>query len=167
MTVLDIILIGVFVVGAIRGIMVGAIKQIASLLGLVVGLLAAKALYGMLAEKLYDTVTTSMTFAQVLSFVLIWVLVPIAFAVIASLLTKAMSVICLGWLNRWLGAGIGALKYVLFASLFICVFEFVDADNELLSKDTKKSSVLYYPVQQLAGIFVPVATDIAHDIMNR
>ena len=46
-----------------------------------------------------------MTFAQILAFVVIWVVVPLLFLLVASLLTKAMEAISLGWLNRWLGAG--------------------------------------------------------------
>lgn len=64
---IDILIIAVFGAGAIIGFMKGFIRQLASILGLIVGLLAAKALYAGLAEKLCPTVTDSMTFAQILS----------------------------------------------------------------------------------------------------
>lgn len=132
----------------------------ASILGLIVGLLAAKALYASLAEKLCPTVTDSMTVAQVLAFIMIWIAVPLIFVLIASLLTKAMQAISLNWLNRWLGSGLGALKFLLLTSVVIGAIEFVDSDNKLISATKKEESLLYYPMETFAGIFFPAAKNM-------
>ena len=71
MATIDIIILIIIGAGAIVGFMKGFIRQLASILGLIVGLLAAKALYTTLAEKLCPTVTDSMTVAQVLALSLI------------------------------------------------------------------------------------------------
>lgn len=160
MTTIDIIILIAIGAGAIRGFMKGFIRQLTSILGLIAGLLAAKALYASLAEKLCPVVTDSMTVAQVLSFIIIWIAVPLIFTVVASVLTKAMEVISLGWLNRFLGAGLGALKFLLLASLLICVIEFIDSDNHLINKTKKDASVLYYPIEAFAGIFFPAAKEV-------
>mgnify|MGYP000473615664 CR=1 FL=1 len=110
MAIIDIIILVAFGLGAIIGFMKGFVKQLASLLGLIVGLLAAKALYASLAVKLCPTLTDSMTVAQVLAFVLIWLAVPLLFSLVASLLTRAMEAVSLGWLNHWLGAGLGGFE---------------------------------------------------------
>lgn len=160
MTTIDIIILIAIGAGTIRGFMKGFIRQLTSILGLIAGLLAAKALYASLAEKLCPAVTDSMTVAQVLSFIVIWIAVPLIFTVVASVLTKAMEVISLGWLNRFLGAGLGALKFLLLASLLICVIEFIDSDNHLISKTKKDASVLYYSIEAFAGIFFPAAKEV-------
>lgn len=160
MTTIDIIILIAIGAGAVRGFMKGFIRQLTSILGLIAGLLAAKALYASLAEKLCPAVTDSMTVAQVLSFIVIWIAVPLIFTVVASVLTKAMEVISLGWLNRSLGAGLGALKFLLLASLLICVIEFIDSDNHLINKTKKDASVLYYPIEAFAGIFFPAAKEV-------
>lgn len=160
MTTIDIIILIAIGAGAIRGFMKGFIRQLTSILGLIAGLLAAKALYASLAEKLCPAVTDSMTVAQVLSFIVIWIAVPLIFTVVASVLTKAMEIISLGWLNRLLGAGLGALKFLLLASLMICVIEFIDSDNHLINKTKKDASVLYYPIEAFAGIFFPAAKEV-------
>lgn len=154
--------------GVIIGFMKGFIRQFASVLGLVVGLLAAKALYASLAEKLCPAVTESMTVAQVLSFIMIWIAVPLLFTVAASVLTKAIEAISLGWLNRLLGAGLGALKYLLLVSLAICVIQFIDPDNHLIGQTKKDSSLLYYKVETFAGMFFPAAKEITQQyIFNK
>ena len=154
MAIIDIIILAAFGLGAIIGFMKGFVKQLASLLGLIVGLLAAKALYASLAVKLCPMLTDSMTVAQVLAFVFIWLAVPLLFSLVASLLTRAM------------GAGLGALKYLLLTSLLIGVIEFIDGDNTLISKTKKKESVLYYPMEEFAGIFFPAAKAVTEQIVN-
>lgn len=159
MATIDIVILVIVGAGLVTGFMKGFIRQLASILGLIVGLLAAKA-YASLAEKLCPTLTDSMTVAQILSFVMIWIAVPLAFTLVASLLTKAMEAVSLGWLNRLLGSGLGALKYLLLASLLICVIEFIDEDNTLIDKTKKEESALYYPMKRFAGIFFPAAKEV-------
>ena len=167
MAIIDIIILVAVGVGAVLGFMKGFIKQLASLLGLIVGLLAAKALYASVAEKVFSKVTDSMTLAQALAFIAIWIAVPLAFILIASLLTKAMEAISLGWLNRMLGAGLGALKFLLLVSMLIGVIEFIDSDNKMISETKKKESVLYYPMKSFAGIFFPAAKHVTEQyILN-
>lgn len=64
---------------------------------------------------------------------------------IASLLTKAMEAVSLGWLNRWLGSGLGALKALLLVSLLVGVIEFIDSDNTLLSQTKRKNRCYIIP----------------------
>ncbi|MDR0937814.1 MAG: CvpA family protein [Mediterranea sp.] len=160
MTIIDIVLLILIGVGTVRGFMRGFIRQLSSLLGLIVGLLAAKALYTSLASKLCPALTESMTVAQIIAFVLIWLAVPLLFAIVASVLTKAVELIALGWLNRLLGAALGTLKYLLLVSLVLCVIEFVDSDNKLISATKKNQSSLYYPVRKVAGTIFPVVSDL-------
>lgn len=167
MTTIDILILIALGAGVITGYMKGFIRQLASILGLIVGLLAAKALYASLAAKLCPAVTDSMTVAQVLAFVVIWIAVPLLFTVVASLLTKAMEAVSLGWINRLLGCGLGALKYLLLASLLICVIEFIDSDNKLINQTKKSESLLYYPMKTFAGIFFPAAKEVTQQyILN-
>ena len=141
MTIIDIILLVVIGAGAVIGFIKGFIKQLASILGLIVGLLAAKALYVSVAERVFSK--------------------------IAALLTKAMEAVSLGWLNRWLGAGLGALKFLLLVSLLICVVEFIDSDNTMIDRTMKEESVLYYPIESFAGMFFPAAKEVTEQyILN-
>ena len=64
------------------------------------------------------------------------------------------------WLNRMLGAGLGALKYLLLVSLVICVIQFIDSDSQLISQTKKEQSLLYYPMESFAGIFFPAAQEV-------
>lgn len=153
-------------VGVIQGLMKGFVKQLASIVGLIAGLLVARALFAAVAERLAPVLGTSTTIAQILSFILIWVAVPLGFAFVASLLTKALEVVRLGWLNRWLGSGLGALKYMLLIGLAIHVLEYIDPKDEMMSETKKKESVLYYPVREFSDIFFPVFKNVTEQLIN-
>ena len=166
MTPLDTIILVILGLGVLLGLVKGALKQLAGLLGLVVGLLAAKALYATVAEDVFSHVTGNMTVAQMLSFLAIWVVVPLLFWVVACVLTKAMDAVCLGWVNRLLGGVLGGVVHVLLVSLAICVLEAVDTKNDLISKKQKQESVLYYRMEPLAGLFFPAAKTLTEQIYD-
>lgn len=166
MTTLDIIFLLIIAIGVVRGFIRGALKQLAGLLGLVAGLLAAKALYASVAKEVFSHVTDNPSFAQVLSFVAIWLVVPLLFLLVASLLTKMLEAVSLGWVNRLLGAALGGLVHALVLSLLVCVIEFVDTDHLLLSRDAKQQSLLYYRMEPLAGQFFPAAKTFTEQIYN-
>ncbi len=166
MTTIDIILLVVIAAGVLTGFSKGAIRQLASILGLIVGLFAAKTLYASVAEKISPLVDGSMTTAHIISFAAIWIIVPLLFIFVASLVTKAMEVIHLGWLNRLIGALLGGLKYLLLASIVLVLIEYIDPDNTLIDKTKKESSVLYYPMQKVAVIFFPAAKKVTQQYIN-
>ena len=168
MTTLDIIILVVLGLGVLLGLLKGALKQLAGLLGLVVGLLAAKALYATVAEEVFSRVTDNMTVAQVLAFLAIWVVVPLLFWAVACLLTKAMDAFCLGWVNRLLGVGgvLGGVVHALLASILICVLEAVDTHGDLISRSRKQQSILYYRMKPLAGLFFPAAKTLTEQIYD-
>lgn len=166
MTTIDIVILIVLGAGAIMGFTKGFLKQLAGLLGLVAGLLIAKALYATVAERFFLPLTDSLTVAQGIAFVVIWLAVPLAFLLLATLLTKAMEAVALGWVNRLLGAGLGLLKSALLVSLLICVVEYIDSDNTLLKRTKKQESVLYYPMEKFAGIFLPAAREVAGELLQ-
>ena len=166
MTTLDTIILVILGLGILLGLLKGALKQLAGLLGLVVGLLAAKAIYTNVAEEVFSRVTDNMTVAQVLAFAAIWVAIPLLFWVVACVLTKAMDAVCLGWVNRLLGGVVGGVVHALLVSLAICVLEAVDTKDDLISREQKQESVLYYRMEPLAGLFFPAAKTLTEQIYD-
>lgn len=164
MEVIDIIILILIGVGVIQGLMKGSMKELASVVGFVAGLLLARALFGTVAEQLAPALGTSITIAQILSFILIWVAVPIGCSLVASVLTKALEVVHLGWLNRLAGAMLGAVKMMLLVGIGIYVLEYIDPKSEMVSKTTKKASVLYEPMKELVDQCLPVVKDVTDDI---
>lgn len=155
MTIIDfgfIVLVGF---GALTGFTNGLLKQVATIFGLIAGLFVAKALYLSLAEKICPSLTDSMTAAQVIAFVAIWILVPVVCTLVAWMLSRLLDVMALGWINNLLGLGVGILIAVLLLSICLNVLDFLDSDNTILSETIKRDSMLYYPIKDIIGRFFP------------
>jgi membrane protein required for colicin V production len=167
MNIVDIIIVIVLLVGMVRGAWRGFVRQLAGILGFVVGLMAAMALYRYVAEHYFVRFTDSMTVAQILSFVLIWLVVPMLFAVVASLLTRALEAVSLGCFNRWLGAALGAAKYLLFLCVVVGVLEYVDPQSELLPARLKTESRFYGKLKSMVDIFFPKARQATQDFIRK
>ena len=80
--------------------------------------------------------------------------------------TKALDAVRLGWLNRWLGSGLGALKYMILIGLAIHVLEYIDPKDEMIDATKKQESVLYYSIRDLSGIFFPVFKNVTEQLIE-
>ena len=167
MEILDWIIIGFVAVGTVLGFAKGVLRQVATLVGLVAGLLLARALYLTVGERMAVELGTSATVAQIIAFFLIWILVPIVLLWVASLLTRVLEVVNLGILNRIGGAVFGAIKYSLLASLAIQLIEFVDPNNGLIPHSVKKNSALYYPIEEVGDTFVPTLKGVTKQLFEK
>lgn len=160
MGTLDWIIIAILAMGAVSGFMKGILKQLASIVGLVAGLLVARALFAGLGEQLAVKIGSSVTVGQILAFLLIGLMVPLALSMVASTLTRIADRVSLGFVNRWLGAGLGLLKYLLIVSVVIHFIDFADSKDYLIHSTTKRSSLLYYPIKDFSGFFYPVIENL-------
>ena len=166
MTTIDWIIVIVLGLGALQGFRKGLVSQVASIVGLIAGLLIARALFGVVGERLATEIGTSVTVGQILAFVLIGIAVPIGLSVVASLLTGILNVVSLGFVNRWLGSGLGLIRYALVVSMVIHLIEFVDTDNSLVQSTTRQESLLYYPMERFADVFYPAVKSVAGELMD-
>ncbi len=108
----DWILIALLVVAAIRGWRLGVIKQILSLLGIIVGLVLAKMFSGVLGGVLSPHLGDNMAISQGVAFIAIWVAVPIVLNLIGEVVSTVLDkIIIVGKVNKVLGAVFSLFKY--------------------------------------------------------
>jgi membrane protein required for colicin V production len=104
---LDIVIIIVLIVSVFSGLKNGIIKSVLSLAGLIIGVVLAGRYYLPLAEKLSIIPHEGAT--KIIAFVIILGVVMTIFWIIGELLTKVISAIMLGWVNRLGGAILGVV----------------------------------------------------------
>ena len=153
--------------GAILGFSKGALRQVATLVGLVAGLLLARALYATVGERMALELGTSATVAQIIAFFLIWLLVPVALLWVASVISRVMEIVNLGILNRLAGAVVGAIKYALLVSMVIHFIEFIDTKDELIQRTVKQTSLLYYPMEDMGNVFIPTIKNMTKELLEK
>lgn len=166
MTAIDIVILIVIGAGIAIGMMRGLIKQACAVVGLIAGLLVARGLYTMVGEQLAPHIGTSVSVAQIISFVVIWAVVPTILMVAGMALTKVLEAASLGIVNRLLGAVLGALLNVLFLGMLFKVIEYIDPGQKLIREETKEESAFYNPVKETAGLFFPVIEKVTHEIIK-
>ncbi|MDL2211072.1 CvpA family protein [Bacteroides sp. OttesenSCG-928-M17] len=155
MTLLDYAIIVMLLLGTISGCLKGFLRMLATVAGLIGGLLIARMLYVSVAEKISPIVMDSMTIAQIIAFIAIWVIVPAILMLLASFFTHALEAASLGWINRMLGLLFGLLQGILVVGVLINVLDYLDSNNVLLSGTIKEESVLYYPLKNfISSLFL-------------
>lgn len=153
MTTIDLAILLLLSFGVVMGWLRGLLKEVVSLVGFVVGLIAARLFYVPVSEAILSRVSDASSgnvltvyLVKILIFVLIWVIVPIVLGQIASLLTHALKTVHLNGLNRLLGAAVGALKYLVLLSCVLVSMDYVG----ILSEQHQSESKLFRPVSQIA-----------------
>jgi membrane protein required for colicin V production len=110
---LDIVIIIILAIQTFTGFSQGFIKALGGLIGLIVGIFLAGRYYETLAGSLFSFIDNQDA-ANIAAFVVILGVVWAVFSIVASLLTKLVSVVFLGWVNRIAGAVFGLVMGALF-----------------------------------------------------
>ncbi len=140
----DWILLALWFVGTLRGWQKGLVKQLVSIAGLLLGLMIAKGCYEMLGDVLSPHLGDHTTFANTVSFILIWVAVPLALGLVGELMTTILDkIFVLGTFNRLCGTLVGFLKYTFVLGALVWGLSIVGVIDAKMMKD----SVLCAPLK--------------------
>lgn len=120
MNLLDWIFIIIIGVSAVYGLFKGLVKEVISLLAVIVGLILASRLC-MGASALLINLGLGEQAAQILSFFILFIIIFIAIVLVGRLIHKFVHAIFLGWLNRLGGAGFGFIRGVIVSSIIIII----------------------------------------------
>lgn len=147
---LDILFVAIMGYGVFRGWHSGLLKQAFSLVGVYVGLLLAWALYAIIGEKVAPHLGTEVDVAKLFVFLLIWLGVPVACGIIATMLTRMVKFVYLGGLNGIAGAVLGGVKYFV---LLGCLLNVLYVHN-FMGDSTVDNSALCRPMMATSsGLF--------------
>jgi membrane protein required for colicin V production len=126
---LDIVIIVILGIQVFAGLSQGLIKALFGLLGLIVGIYLAGRFHESLGSGLFSFISNP-DVANIAAFIAILIAVWIIFSIVANILTKLVSFILLGWVNRIGGAIFGLLMGALFVSAALAVWvKFAGTDS--------------------------------------
>ena len=144
---LDIIIVVLLFVFGIGGWRKGIILEVATLLGLGLGLYGAFHFSDYTAEELVKWVEISPKYLGVISFIVTFLVVALVVNLLGRLLSKAVKNLNLGFIDRLGGFLVGIAKGVLLCSLMVMLINVFNLQG-VVKEDVKKSSVLYPWVEQ-------------------
>jgi len=144
METIDWIIVAVLVLGFIAGVVRGLIRQAFSLGGIIIGVVCGAFLYKPLAGFLLNGLNMTEKVAQVLSFILILILVPVLFGLLGRMISRLVHVADLGFVDRLLGGLFGTLKWFILLGL---LFQLMDMTGltEKVMKNRENQEKGFYP----------------------
>lgn len=69
---------------------------------------------------------------------------------------KTLKALQMGWINRLLGAIFEGLKMILFISVLLNIFEKININHFIISKEQINQSAFYLPIQELSQEILPI-----------
>ena len=151
MNYLDIIIAVPLLYGLIQGFSNGLVKEVTSLLALLIGVYVAINFKDYLEPKFIDILDGYQDFAPVLSFGVLFLVCVLCVKALGFFVDKLTKALALGVFSRLLGSVFGILKVVVIFSFLL----FVISDYNLVNKKTKNGSVLFIPLTDVARIITP------------
>jgi membrane protein required for colicin V production len=153
---LDFLIIILLVFGLARGFINGFIKELASLLALILGIWGAIKFSAFTAERLYDYFDMTGQYVGIISFLVTFVIIVIIIHFIGLLLDKFIETLSLGFLNSLLGLVFGVIKTALILSVIFLVMNAIDAKHHFLPKKQIEQSKFYNPIADIAPAIFPI-----------
>jgi membrane protein required for colicin V production len=165
--IIDLVLGVLLVLAIIKGVQRGLIVSIFSVLGLIVGLVAAMKLSAVAASYLKTSVNVSAQWLPVIAFVAVFLAAVLLVRLGAKALEKTVKIAMLGWLNR-----IGGVA--LFVTLYTLVFSvalFYASKINLISDAAIQASKTYNYIKPLGpwaidaiGSVIPIFKNLFKDL---
>lgn len=159
MNTLDIILAVPLLYGLYKGFTRGLIIEIASLVGLVLGIYGGVHFSHKTASILGDHVDLTGNAMQLAAFIVTFLAILGGVYFVAKMLEKVVNLVAMKLLNKIGGAAFGVLKMALILSVFLIVVEALDQRWGFIPKNQKNASYLYAPTASIAPLIVPVFKD--------
>lgn len=160
---IDFVIIILLVFGLARGFIDGFIKELASLLALILGIWGAIKFSSFTAEKLYDYFDMTGQYVGIIAFLITFVIIVILVHFVGLIVDKFIEKISLGVLNSLLGLLFGLFKTALILSVIFTVMNAIDANHRFLPRKTIESSRLYSPIADIAPALFPVIGEGSFD----
>lgn len=155
MSIIDLILIGLFILAGFNGYKKGFIGQAASLVGLVLGIWGAIHFSDFTANFLTEQFSFTSKYLPLISFAITFVVILVAVHFIGSLVEGLFNLAFLGIVNSLLGVVFGVLKTALIISVILVLLGSVSHRIKIIPDDFGSKSLFYGPVKRLAPSIFP------------
>ena len=149
MNTLDIVLLATALIGFIMGFRAGLIKQLTLGAGIAIGLLLAVLYHPAAAIRIQIATGWESWICSVAGFTALLVSAIIALSIIGAVIKWLLSLVCLGIVDRILGAMLSAFIAMLVITMVVNVSSSIIPDNSITGETSQKESVLYNKVSKI------------------
>ena len=155
MTALDLLILALLIFGIVRGVIKGFVLELAGFVGVILSIYIARFYSGLMMSFMESFFGLGKEILPIFGFLITFIIALIIFHFLALLVDKFVSLIALGWLNKLLGGAISLVKYVLFVSILMNLFDLANLRLDLFDTDFQTESKLYKPLKRVAPTILP------------
>lgn len=156
MNLVDLIIVVILIVAAIRGFIKGFFVEFASIAALVLGVLAAMTFSVYVRDWISGYVSWRPDSIRVVAFLLVFIAVVVLVHLIANIMEKFVRAIALGLISRLAGFVFGFIKMAFILSFFMYIIAQIEEyDVTIVPKEPKKTSKFYVPIEKLVPNILP------------
>ncbi|MES2813197.1 MAG: CvpA family protein [Bacteroidota bacterium] len=164
---IDIVIAALLVFGFYKGFRNGLFVELASLVAFFAGIFVAIKFSYVVAGIFEKNVSWSPKTIQVFAFIITLGIVILLIHLAAKALSGLASFAFLGWANTLGGGVFGALKTAIFIGIILNLFQKININNMLVSKETQESSLFFTPCVKTAETLLPVLGDWFTDLKEK
>ena len=150
---IDIVLLILLTAAAIKGLFKGFIKQLSSLLGVVLGI-SFSGIFFRTFESFFCRISPDIPqiVAAVLGYIIAFLIIFVTVKLIGLLLKKICKALFLGPIDIILGGLLSVLVCLLIVSLLLNAIDWIDPNSDyLISETAKKNSYLYNSIKSIVS----------------
>jgi len=160
MNFIDIIIIILVLLAAFKGFGNGLIKELVSLLSLIIGVYIASNFSVYFEKYLIKHFSKIEEFITILSFVLVFLIVFFSLKLAGILISKLAKSLQIGLINKFLGILFGSSKAILIIALILFELNHLEQRfSTIIPKNQKEESKLYPLFVQIIPTIIPIAKE--------
>lgn len=152
---LDITLLCLAAIGCIKGLFDGFIKQVVSLIALVVGIFFCGKVADWLRVYLVELGWFPQNSISVVSYVAGFILIVGLVLLVGEIFDRLVGATPLSIINHLAGGVIGIVLTLIFISLFLNGLNIIDKNSFIIKKETKATSIFYESVERIFPTIYP------------
>ena len=152
---IDIIIIVILGISLISGFSTGFVKEISSLIALILGVWGSIKFSSFTATKLFEWFNITGGFGGLIAFIVTFLIIILIVHLLATAIDKVIKAASLGIVNKSFGALFSALKTVLVLSVVFMVVNAFDEHFHFMPEKTVEESSLYSPIADIVPAIFP------------
>lgn len=154
MNYLDILILILILLAAIKGFSRGLIKEVVSFISLFTGIYIASNFSIFLEGYLLDNFPQYEEFISIASFVILFFIIFLSLKLAGIIISKLVKSLHLGLINKTLGVVFGASKVLLIISIILFELNHLSKVIEIIPKKQKQESLLYDHIMVIVPTFL-------------
>jgi membrane protein required for colicin V production len=117
----DVIIVIILVIGLFKGLANGFVRGLFGLVALVAGIALAAGNYAQLRDALLFRLPATVQLQNIISFLLIFLVVLILISILGNIISRALKLAALGWIDRLAGGVLGLFMSSLFVGVLLLI----------------------------------------------